>query len=445
MTQKFRAAKLSFLPLIMTIFVCVSGGPYGLEKVMGSGAGMGLLLILLTPLVWALPVALMSAELGSAFPEEGGYYIWVKRGLGPMAGFFCAWLTYLYYWVDLAIYPVMFIGYFKNFPFASFLNNPMYAFGCSLVMIVPLTWLNIRGVKTVGNTSVIITLMLIIPFIIMVLWGSGSILSHPFSPFYPMVPQGVDTHQAFFSGLYIVMWNYMGWDSLSTISGEVDKPKKNFPRALFIALIMVMAIYFLPAWIGISLQPDTTKWTEGSWPAIARIIGGTWFGELIAVCGVASACGLFISGLLASSRVPMVLAEDGLLPRFFTKHHPRYGTPWVAILVSACIYTGMSLVSFEQLAEFDVLLYSMALVLELVALLVLRIKQPELNRPFRIGGGWIMLLLVVLLPLSLIVLVFSHSLHENSHWPIYIVVIALFSGLAVWFFRAKTINSQVKK
>src|SRR5438045_2558814 len=105
--------KLGLWPLVITIFFCVSGGPYGLEPVVQSGHGVALLLIVLVPLVWALPIALMSAELGSAMPEEGGYYVWVTKGIGPRAGFACAWLTYLYSCVDVAIYPVLFIKYLE--------------------------------------------------------------------------------------------------------------------------------------------------------------------------------------------------------------------------------------------------------------------------------------------------------------------------------------------
>src|SRR5439155_1643032 len=102
--------KLGLWPLLMTIFFCVSGGPFGLEPVVQSGRGMALMLILIVPIIWALPVALLSAELGSAIPEEGGYYEWVKQGVGPRAGFWCAWLTFLYTCVDVAIYPRLFVG-----------------------------------------------------------------------------------------------------------------------------------------------------------------------------------------------------------------------------------------------------------------------------------------------------------------------------------------------
>src|SRR5207249_316596 len=144
---------------------------------------------------------------------------------------------------------------------------------------------------------------------------------------------------AFGAGLYIVMWNYLGWDSLSTIAAEVERPKRNFPLAFAIALPLIVLCYFLPTLIGISAVPDVSRWKDGSWPAIARVIGGKWLGIAVALGGVISAAGLFMATLLASSRIPFVLARDKMLPAFVTKLHPRFGTPWVAILISAVIYT----------------------------------------------------------------------------------------------------------
>src|SRR5437773_11361367 len=87
--------QLRLLPLVMVFFFTVAGGAYGLEPlVSASGPGVALALIILTPLIWSVPAALMVAELSSAIPAEGGYYAWVKRGLGPFWGFLEAWWSW---------------------------------------------------------------------------------------------------------------------------------------------------------------------------------------------------------------------------------------------------------------------------------------------------------------------------------------------------------------
>src|SRR5947208_3777269 len=104
--------QLTLLPLVMVMFCAVSGRAYGLEKpVHSSGPGMALLLIVITPLIWSLPIALMAAELASAMPVEGGYYAWVKKGLGPFWGFQAGWWSWIDSFVDTAIYPALFAGY----------------------------------------------------------------------------------------------------------------------------------------------------------------------------------------------------------------------------------------------------------------------------------------------------------------------------------------------
>ena len=104
------SGKMRLLPLIAATYFMVSGGPYGLEDIIGkAGYGRALLLLALVPLVWSLPTSLMVGELASAVPEEGGYYCWVRRALGGFWGFQEAWLSMAASVFDMAIYPVIFV------------------------------------------------------------------------------------------------------------------------------------------------------------------------------------------------------------------------------------------------------------------------------------------------------------------------------------------------
>src|SRR5512140_3528429 len=105
--------RLRLLPLVAATFFMVSGGPYGLEDlVQKAGYARALLVLAIVPLLWSLPTALMVGELSSAIPEEGGYYEWVRRALGPFWGFQEAWLSLLASVFDMAIYPTLFLLYF---------------------------------------------------------------------------------------------------------------------------------------------------------------------------------------------------------------------------------------------------------------------------------------------------------------------------------------------
>ena len=113
MTGKInRGSKIRLLPLIAATYFMVSGGPYGLEDIIGkAGYGHALLLLLLVPLVWSLPTSLMVGELASALPYEGGYYYWVRRAMGGFWGFQEAWLSLAASVFDMAIYPVIVVLY----------------------------------------------------------------------------------------------------------------------------------------------------------------------------------------------------------------------------------------------------------------------------------------------------------------------------------------------
>ena len=118
--------------LVFIMFFTVSRGAYGLEDVVGLVAAPGwrLLLILVTPIIWSLPTALMVAELATAMPVEGGFYFWVKRAMGPFWGFQEGWWSWLTTWVDMAIYPVLFVEY-SSIYFPIFETNARSRGGCS--------------------------------------------------------------------------------------------------------------------------------------------------------------------------------------------------------------------------------------------------------------------------------------------------------------------------
>ena len=414
--------------LVFIMFFTVSGGAYGLEDVVGSsGAGMALVLILLTPLFWSLPTALMVAELATAMPVEGGFYIWVKRAMGPFWGFQEGWWSWLCTWVDMAIYPVLFVDYSASYFPHLFADNGLYRWLLGLAVIWVFTYLNIRGAKVIGDSSILFGVIVLAPFAIMTVMG---LFQWHYNPTQPFILDGQSFGQSLNLGLFVVMWNYMGWDGLSTIAGEMKHPRRDYPKTLLITLPMITACYFLPVVVGLAVVGTKhVDWTAGAWNTIAKDIGGPWLGALMAFGALVAAAGLFSALLLSVTRVPFVMGEDGYLPKVLFKIHPKYGTPWVALVVSSAIYSVFILGPFQSLVVVDVIVYAGALLLEFAALVILRRKEPNMERPYKIPGGWPVIALVVFFPVAIVLLaVYDQIMCAGFMSTIGLSLIALATG-----------------
>ena len=450
-TQLKRA--LGFWPLATLMFCTISGGPFGLEAlVQESGPKLAILLILVTPLVWALPAAMMSAELSAAIPAEGGYYVWVKRALGPFWGFTCAWWTWVYSWVDIAGYPVLFTEYLiatlkLTGQSPDWLEHSSIArFGIAAGVIAVFSTINYRGIRLAGQASKWLTALIFLPFIVIVIVSIPTILRSGIAGLSgPIVDPGQSPIGLLGAGIYLAMWNYLGWDSLTTVAEEVKEPQRNFPRAFWVTVPAITLIYLLPVLAGLAFAPNREVWSDGSWPTIAQAVGGHWLSLFMSAVSLAGACALFLGTSLAASRIPFVLAEDGYLPNGVTRLHPKYGSPWAAILVCAAIYLLLANNAFQELLTMNVLVYSSALMLEFVALIVLRAKEPNLPRPYRIPGGYAALAIITLLPLAVLVFAVIAGFREaaedgGTRRMLWLTGIALVSAPVWYLARRKLIR-----
>ena len=400
---------------------------------MKGGVGAGLLLLLATPFVWAIPTALMTAELSSAIPAEGGYYVWVREAMGPFPAFLCGWWSWVYSWLDTALYPALFFAYLKTL-LTQLDQGPWVKWLIGLGLIVPLTYLNVRGARPTGKTAVVFGVLVLLPFVVLVAIGLPHAMNHFPSGF---AAPGLSPRAALGSGLFVVMWNYLGWDSMSTVAGEVENPSRTFPQALLIAVPLVVLSYFLPVFVGVANYPDLSKWDEGAWTNVAAAIGGPSLAIAMTLAGVVSAAGMFSADLLSASRLPFVLARDRFLPACLTRLSPRYQTPVPAILISAGFCALFSFQYFQNLLEVDVVMYSAALVLEFAALVVLRRRQPGLVRPFKIPGGILGAVLVAVVPAVVVVAGLVHLFGESGRFGIVASAAGLGSGFVLYPFCAR--------
>ena len=380
MTKTVLRRALTTASLVFVLFFTVSGGAYSTEELVASvGPGLALLIMALVPLFWSLPEVLIVGELASMLPEEGGYYVWVRRAFGPFWAFQNGWWTWMYSLVDMAIYPVLFTQYLAYF--VPHLHTAA-KWGISLAIIWGAAAINLRGAGRVGRTSVIAGALVLGAFLFVTL-GALPHMTH--TPWHPFVPPGAGISKSLGVGISIALWNYIGWDNASTVQGEVVDASRSYPKALAITLPLVTLSYLIP--LGVTLSASSwTQWHDGGWPDIARATTGVAspaIAILLAVGGMISAVALFNALLMSYSRIPFAMALDKLLPTPLARTDTR-GTPRTAIVVSAICYSVFVLLPFAELVVADVVLYALALFLEFGALIRLRKHEPTLRGAFRI-------------------------------------------------------------
>ncbi len=425
-SRVFARGKLTLLPLVAATYFMVSGGPYGLEDVVRmAGYGGALAILLLTPLLWSAPAALMVSELSTAIPEEGGFYIWVQRGMGRFWGFQEVWLTLAGSIFEMALYPTLFVDYVGHF--APAITAGHRGVAIELALIVVCTLWNICGARAVGEGSVWMSALLLGPFVIltalaMAHWSAPVAAAH-------VGARGASTHFDILGGILIAMWNYMGWDNTSTIAEEVDRPSWTFPRTMLFGVLLVVVSYIIPIGTVARTGISPAGWSTGGWVDVGRLLGGEWLSIAIALGGAIGAIGTFNALMLSFSRLPLVMAQDGYLPRIFARTSSKTGMPWVAITACALCWAAALFLNFEHLVIMDVLLTGLSILLEFGALVGLRIREPNLARPYRVPGGIAGAVLLGIPPLGLMIAAVvrnrTETIGSTSSLAVGVVLIAL--------------------
>jgi amino acid transporter len=378
---------MRLLPLIAATYFMVSGGPYGLEDIIGmAGYGRALVLLLVIPVVWSLPTSLMVGELAAAIPLEGGYYCWVRRALGGFWGFQEAWLSLAASVFDMAIYPVIFVLYLGRIEpaWTAGYRGTLWALA---VVVLCAVW-NLWGARAVGEGSVGMFCVLLSPFVVLTgvgLW-KGLVAGRGLGVLGAGMLRAPRTGADFAGAISVALWNYMGWDNASTVAQEVEEPQKNYPRAMLTATGLVALTYVLPLGAVALAGIPADRFSTGAWADAARELAGPWLALCVVLGGTINGFGMFNALMMSYTRVPYALAQEGMLPEVVARRN-AWDVPWVSVVLCSVGWALALRLSFERLISIDLVLYGGALMLEFVALVVLRVKEPELARPFQVPGG----------------------------------------------------------
>lgn len=427
--------KLTLPQLAAATYLMVSGGPYGIEELVQTcGYPVALGLLIAIPLLWSLPVGLMVGELSAAIPAEGGFYIWVRRAMGPFWGFQEAWLSLAASVFDMAVYPTVFILTLGRLWPAATQGVNGFAIGVVFVLVCVI-W-NLFGATAVGEGSEVLGVLLLGPFVVMAVLA---LVRH--------APVGVASAAApvrsdWAAGILVAMWNYMGWDNASTIAGEVENPQRTYPRVMLLALAAVVLTYVIPIAALWKMKVPATAWATGSWVNFASQAAGQWLGLAILLGAMISTLGSFNSLTLSLSRLPMVIAQDGYAPGFLARTL-KNGVPWAAIVTCGIAWIAALQLNFDRLLMLDILLYGASLMLEFIALAVLRIREPKLPRPFVTPGGRAGAIVLGAGPAALLITAAIRSHDEKvGAFSALAVGVAIMTAGVVWYWIAEWRRSK---
>ncbi len=423
-SSEIAVRKAGLFYFVFVMFSYTTGGPFGLESMVNlSGPGMTLLYLLILPFFLSIPVSLVSAELTTAMPVEGGFYRWTRAAFGDFWGFLAGWWNWTASFLLGGSYAVLFTDYLAfYFPQIAGWKHWLVSF----VLIAVITWVNILGIQMVGKFATALELFMFIPVVAMVVLG----LSHwQHNPFVPLVPPHQAFSKVFGVGLALGIWLYSGYEQLSSVAEDVENPQRTYPRALAMVIPLSIATYFLPPFAALAALGNWQQWHDGYFSTAALLIGGAWLGHLMTVGAMVGNVALLNSTMLTATPMPFTLAEDGYLPKFLTQRHPRYGTRWIAILISAAIYASLALNSLGELISIYVWLRAATTVMTVLSAWGLRRKRPDLPRGFIIPGGNLGLLYVVAMPIAMTYVVLRYSDPVALRWGPW----ALGAGPVVYF------------
>jgi amino acid transporter len=390
--------KIGLIPFVAVLYAYCSGGPFGFEAMVStSGPGMSLIFLLVVPWLFSVPMALASAEMATALPVEGGFYRWARAAFGDGLGFLTGWWNWTGTFLMCAAYGVQLADYIGQVrPFHHAYEHWFAAF----LFLLVVAGMNVLGVRLVGNVTLILLLLALVPVAVFT-WEGFAHAQH--NPFQPLMPPGRPWREVYGVGLALALWIYSGYEQLSTCIEEVENPVRNFPRGLAIVVPLAMITFFLPIAAGLAALGNWQSWDTGYIVTASRLLGGSTLEVAMFAAAVVCTFVLLESTVLSATRIPFAMAEDGFMHASLARLHPRYGTPVLAILLSAGICSLLAVFKLTTLIAVYAWLRASCSVLTLLAAWRLRKKAPELPRAFRIPGGGVGMALVVLVPALLFV------------------------------------------
>ena len=387
--------------------------------------------------------ALTYAELGAMKPQAGGEYVYVRDAYGPLAGFLYSWTTFLIAKpASIATITTGLVRILETFPVFSFfshacISHPFtltYGQMVAIAATVLISWLNYIGVRRAGEFQFLFTLLKVAIILGIVAVGfsySGGTWAN-FATEFTGAKGGVT---GFFAALVAALWAYDGWNDLNMVAGEIRNPQRNIPLSLIWGVATVGALYILVnAAVQYVLPAAAVAGSERpASDAVALVLGQAGAGLVSA--GMAVSMLVTLNGsTMSGARVPFAMARDGYFFQAIAQVHPRFHTPWVAIVVQCGLAVALLLLggSFRQFFSLAIFAEWMFYMIAGSTVFVFRRREPHADRPYRVWGYPVVPAVFVLVSAALLYYTFTDNLKSSAGG-----CLAILAGVPVFHFFAR--------
>jgi basic amino acid/polyamine antiporter, APA family len=421
-------SKLSLFDVTNLVIGAIIGADIYVASAFGAGLlGPFSLIVWVVAGIFAIVIALCFAQCAALLPRVGGPYAYAHAAWGAFAGFVVGWALWLAEWMSLAVFPVAFTRYLMFFlPGLDFFSQIVVKGLFVAFLIVT----NILGVKAAGKVNDLLTIAKLVPLVFFAMIGvvfmltNGGVVGGNFSPFSPY---GVGS---FGLALVLIFWAYAGFEISTIPAGEIENPGKTIPRAIVLGISIVTVFYLVTNVVLFGVRrfdllrgdfaplATATSAVLVSVPVLA-LIGGL----IVGVGALVSVAGSDESGMIGTSRLGYALAADGLFPRVFARIHPKFKTPYLAIIIQA-----VSALVAAVVGQLDMLIatsvFFMAIAYAATGASVFFLRRKGAKAQFHVRGGLLIPILGIAFSIYLIT--------QCTLWQIVLGVVLLLAGVPIY-------------
>ena len=404
--------------LAMIIFYMVSGGPFGLEgSVRAGGFLFSILGFLIVPILYSVPEALVTAELASTFPEASGGVAWAEEAFGSTTAWIAGKNTLFSGLSNAAIFLVLPIEYFLRIFGVATINETTRII-IVMVLATVMNFINWFGLHVVGKMSMIVGFIGLSPFVVMCAIGIFDL--DPTRWIELPSEEYAQQHKENYDGLFrnlligniiwrpfinILFWKCNSFQNASFFAGDTHNVGLTFPRALMIAIVLVIVTCLFPLMVAIGATTSTqSEWYDGYLATAAVEIGGTWLGGWVVAAAAISNVAQYQTETSKNAFLIAGMAQRSYIPKFLATRS-SHGTATYALLLLLILTIALGIASFETLVEFVNINYSISALIYFASFIKLRMSCPNLGRPFKVALGTCGCIIIVLPPMALLVFI----------------------------------------